>query len=226
MFDLVKPALSGEGDWADCRRCVELVSSRRRIVCPTKCPPGGLVAIGEAPGESEDIDGEGFTGAAGRVLDSLLLQNGLERNRDYGVANLIRCRPHKNRKPLATEISNCLGQLAEFLVEARPRVLLLVGGEAAKAFLGLELLSWHIAKSRQSPLLLARHAHVALQDAIRDLHRDAVVYAVPMPHTSGMAWNRKAPGGVPWRDIGARQVEFAAALWKKGVLDDADRIPV
>lgn len=226
MFELARPALSEVDGAVDCRRCVELVSSRRRIVYPTKCQPGGLVAIGEAPGASEDIDGEGFTGTAGRVLDSLLLQNGLERNRDYGVANLVRCRPHKNRRPSASEINNCLAKLAGFLVEARPRVLLLVGGEASKAFLGHGLLSWHIERARRSPILLARYAHRALQDAIRDLHRGGAVYAVPMPHTSGMAWNRNAPGGVPWRDIGARQVEFAAALWKKEVLDDADRIQV
>lgn len=218
--------MSDEIEKIDCRRCDDLVSSRRRIVYPTKCPPGGLLAIGEAPGKSEDMDGEGFTGAAGLVLGSLLSQNGLERSRDFGVANLIRCRPPKNRKPSTTEIGNCLGELAEFLVEAKPRVLLLVGGEAAKAFLGLELLSWHIAESRRSPLLLARYAHRTLQGAIRDLHRDAVVYAVPMPHTSGMAWNRKAPCGIPWREIGARQVEFAAALWKKGLLADADRIQI
>lgn len=194
----------------DCKLCPRLAASRTQIVFPTPCPRGGLLAIGEAPGVEEDKIGEGFVGQAGRTLDALLVRHGLERNRDYGVANIIRCRPEGNRRPDKTEIDNCLLWLSSFLLRTRPRVLLLVGATATEVFLGHGPLHWHIERSRRSPLLLAKDAHPILQPAIRRLHGALDgVFAVPMPHTSGMAWNRKAPGGKAWRKIGEDQVELA-----------------
>ncbi|GLW61513.1 hypothetical protein Hthe01_18620 [Hydrogenophilus thermoluteolus] len=194
-----------------CEKCPRLVASRTQIVYPVPCPPGGLLVIGEAPGADEDEIGEGFVGQAGRTLDALLVRHGLERNRDYGVANIVRCRPEGNRKPTREEVANCLPHLAAFLVEARPKMLLLVGSTAVEVFLGPGPLLWHIERSRNSPVLLAKDAHPILQPAIRRLH-DAVacLMAVPMPHTSGMAWNRKAPSGKKWREIGEEQVLMAA----------------
>lgn len=194
----------------ECRLCSGLVASRTQIVFPTQCPPGGLLAIGEAPGAEEDEIGEGFVGQAGRTLNALLVQHGLERNRDYGVANIVRCRPDGNRRPSKEETSNCLPLLSAFLLATRPKVLLLVGGTATKTFLGSGSLYWHIERTRRSPVLLAKDVHPALRDAIRSLHGvlDGVL-AVPMPHTSGMAWNRKAPDGRGWREIGAEQIDLA-----------------
>jgi DNA polymerase len=176
------------------------VASRTQIVFPTPCPPGGLLAIGEAPGMEEDDIGEGFVGRAGRTLDALLVQHGIERNRDYGVANIVRCRPKDNRKPYKHETDNCLLWLSIFLLRNRPKVL----------FLGPGPLYWHIERSRKSPVLLAKDALPTLRHAIRLLHGmlDGV-FAVPMPHTSGMAWNRRAPNGKVWREIGEEQVELA-----------------
>lgn len=194
----------------ECRLCDRLVLSRQCVVQPTPCPPGGLLAIGEAPGAEEDEIGEGFVGQAGRALDALLVRRGLERNRDYGVANIVRCRPDNNRAPSRHEIANCLPKLGEFLLTCQPRVLLLVGATATEVFLGSGALWWQIERSRASPLLLAKDAHDALKPAIRCLLRIAgPVYAVPMPHTSGMAWNRKAFDGRRWRDIGEEQVDLA-----------------
>lgn len=194
----------------ECRLCLRLAASRTRIVFPTPCPPGGLLAIGEAPGVEEDEIGEGFVGQAGRTLDALLVRHGLERNRDYGVANIVRCRPDGNRKPDKTEIANCLPWLADFLGMACPKVLLLVGSTATEVFLGPGPLYWQIERSRKSPVLLAKDAHPMLKPAIRALHSlSGAVLAVPMPHTSGMAWNRKAPNGKAWCEIGEEQVELA-----------------
>ncbi|WP_126448239.1 uracil-DNA glycosylase [Sulfuricystis multivorans] len=194
----------------ECRLCPRLSASRTKIVFPTPSPPGGLLAVGEAPGAEEDKLGEGFVGQAGRTLDALLVQHGLERNRDYGVANIIRCRPDGNRKPDKTEIAECLPSLADFLLDVRPKVLLLVGSTATEVFLGSGPLYWQIERSRKSPALLAKDAHPILQPAIRRLHGSAGgIFAIPMPHTSGMAWNRKSPSGELWREIGRRQVELA-----------------
>ena len=198
----------------ECRRCDRLVLSRHCIVQPTPCPPGGLLAVGEAPGAEEDEVGEGFVGRAGWTLDALLAQHGLERNRDYGVANIVRCRPEGNRRPDRQEIENCLPQLAAFLVQAMPSTILLVGATATAVFLGPGPLNWQIERSRRSPVLLVKDAHPILAPAIRVLHRIAgTARAVPMPHTSGMAWRRRAPNGQRWCDVGAEQVAMAVRIW-------------
>lgn len=216
------PKLSQE---PECRLCPRLAASRTRIVFPTPCPPGGLLAVGEAPGVEEDEIGEGFVGQAGRTLDTLLVRHGLERNRDYGVANIVRCRPANNRSPDRKEIDNCLPWLAAFLLECRPTVLLLVGTTATEVFLGPGPLHWQIERSRKSPVLLAKDAHPILQPAIRTLHSMAGgVCAVPMPHTSGMAWNRRASNGKVWREIGEEQVELAVeCLEVDSILTDGAR---
>ncbi|MDR9095488.1 uracil-DNA glycosylase [Burkholderia multivorans] len=196
----------------ECRVCPQLVGSRTRVVLPMPCPPGGLLAIGEAPGADEDALGEGFVGQAGRVLNALLAAHGLERSKDYGVANIVRCRPDGNRKPSKEEINNCMLWLAAFLLRARPKVLLLVGATATETFLGPGPLYWHIERARRSAVLLAKDAHPTLRHAIRLLHGMlGGVFAFPMPHTSGMAWNRQAPNGQRWSVIGAEQVALAAS---------------
>jgi DNA polymerase len=207
---------------SECALCPALVESRSLIVFPTPCPAGGLLAIGEAPGADEDRIGEGFVGRAGRTLDALLGQHGMRRGRDYGVANIVRCRPEGNRKPAKGEIERCLPKLARFLSETRPRVLLLVGLSAVSVFLGPGSLHRHIERSRSSPLLLAEDAHEALKGAIRTLHEaNNGLFAVPMPHTSGMAWHRQAPDGRRWREIGVEQVALAVSFLEEGVSDDA-----
>lgn len=197
-----------------CIECPDLVACRGQVVLPTACPTGGLLAIGEAPGADEDLAGEGFVGQAGKKLHSLLANHGLERRRDYGVANLVRCRPPKNRKPTKGELANCLGNLAAFLLQTRPKVLLLVGGSAAEVFLGRQPLSVHIERSRVSPVIRVEDAHPSLQDAIRLLGGEGWLHVVPMPHTSGLAWNRKAPDGRRWSEVGIEQVELAVNLVK------------
>lgn len=179
---------------------------------PTPCPPGGLLAIGEAPGADEDWVGEGFVGQSGKKLRSLLDNHGLERRRDYGVANLVRCRPPGNRKPARAELENCLGKLASFLLETRPKVLLLVGGSASEVFLGRQPLSVHVERSRASAPNNASAAHPLLQDALSSLDIEGGLHVIPMPHTSGLAWNRNAPDGRRWSEVGAEQIEMAVSL--------------
>ncbi|WP_312261253.1 uracil-DNA glycosylase family protein [Candidatus Igneacidithiobacillus taiwanensis] len=100
----------------DCRQCPVLCQSRTRIV---EADPvvGGLLVIGEAPGADEDWEGRGFVGRAGRTLHALLAQHGMKRGRDYGCANIVRCRPPGNRKPSADEIRNVRGRVRELPAE-------------------------------------------------------------------------------------------------------------
>lgn len=204
MPTLAKPAPAGR---AMCIRCPDLVRSRSQVVLPT--PAGRLLAIGEAPGAEEDVRGEGFVGAAGRTLDQLLREHGLERGRDYGVANIVRCRPPGNRKPTAAEIEACLPYLAETLATHRPRVLLLVGASAAQTFLGRGALYEQILASREDARPNPALAHPALAQVLQVIEGLRII---PMPHTSGLAWNRRAPDGRLWRELGGEQVSLAVRL--------------
>lgn len=192
----------------DCNRCPELCASRSQIVKPTPAPKGGLLAVGEAPGQLEDEKGFGFAGQAGKTLDALLAEHGIARE-GYGQANICRCRPPGNRRPTKDEANACLPHLMEFIAETRPRVLLLVGGTATAYFQGAGSLFRRIEMSRQpgGDWVDPSMCH----PAIRPLAQLGLL-AVPMPHTSGMAWHRKAPNGESWCEIGKRQVALAVDI--------------
>src|SRR5687768_7211788 len=81
---------------AVCPRCSELVQNRTAPVFGMG-PVGAVVLfVGEAPGRNEDEQGEPFVGAAGKMLEELLEEVGLSRERVY-VTNIIKCRPPDNR---------------------------------------------------------------------------------------------------------------------------------
>jgi len=184
----------------DCALC----ESRTQVVFPTPCPPGGLLAIGEAPGADEDAAGEGFVGSAGKRLDMLLGIHKLERGRHYGVANICRCRPPDNRKPREEEIAACLPKLVQAILDIHPKVLLLVGGVPTNAFL------------RPGPLneIIAEHGETGYIDPTTCRQEilplvDQGIRAIPCPHSSGLAWFRKSPSGLPWNVIGVQQIQIA-----------------
>lgn len=189
-----------------CSLCPALCVSRSQIV---QSDPvwGGLLVIGEAPGFDEDREGFGFMGRSGKLLHSLLGQQGLVRGRDYGCANIVRCRPPDNRKPTSDEIWDCLPYLAETIRESQPSVILCVGLSASNVFLGggnlLRLIQKaELHRSQGDPRL-----HPGLFVVADHL---AKIKIISMPHTSPLAWNRKAPDGREWSGIGRRQVEIAA----------------
>lgn len=173
---------------------------------PTPAPMGGLLAIGEAPGQKEDEMGVGFAGQAGKTLDRLLAGFGIARE-GYGRANICRCRPPDNRKPTKQEVEACLPYLAAFIEQTKPRVLLLVGGTASTHFVGAGTLARRIEMSRSAGGAWVDPS--MCHPVLRSLAAQRGLLAVPMPHTSGLAWNRKAPSGESWSEIGKRQVALA-----------------
>lgn len=183
-----------------CTLCPSLCHSRRQIVMPTPCPPGGLLCCGEAPGRDEDALGVGFAGRAGRTLNAILAGHGLLRERDFGVANACRCWPEGNRKPTPLEIANCRPLLMASIAEMRPSVILLVGGSAAVAVLGTKTPLFDLIQATPS-IPLTTNGHPCI--------------AVAMPHVSPLAWNRFAPNGERWSEIGKRQVALAVSLSRK-----------
>ena len=202
---------------SECTQC-ELHCERTQIVYPTPCLPGGLLVIGEAPGADEDQAGEGFVGQSGRVLDALLRKHGLRRRIEYGVANIARCRPPGNRKPTSAEKAACLPHLANAIVTIRPRALLLVGGTAISVILGAGSVFRRVQQSRESAFCDFSLSHPAFAEALKRESPTLFshgINAIPMPHTSGLAWNRPAADCRRWSAIGEEQVELAASILKR-----------
>ena len=92
-----------------------------------------VMLVGEAPGAREDETGRPFVGAAGRLLDDLLAEAGLERA-DVFITNVVKARPPGNRDPKADEVAHHLPFLDAQLAVIRPRLLVPLGRHALKRF--------------------------------------------------------------------------------------------
>lgn len=93
-----------------------------------------LMAVGEAPGESEDREGKPFVGAAGRLLTQLLAEIGLSRG-DIFITNVLKSRPPGNRDPLPEEVAACAPYLDAQIELIQPRVILMLGRHALQRLL-------------------------------------------------------------------------------------------
>jgi uracil-DNA glycosylase family 4 len=100
-----------------------------------------LAVVGEAPGKQEVEEGRPFVGNAGKLLDKLLEEAGIERSEVY-VTNIVKVRPTKegegrtqNRPPRAGEIREGIEVLSEELGFIKPRAMVLLGGTSAKALI-------------------------------------------------------------------------------------------
>ncbi|HLF61485.1 MAG TPA: uracil-DNA glycosylase [Acidimicrobiia bacterium] len=114
-----------------------LSQTRTNVVFGVGDPHARLMLVGEAPGKNEDLQGEPFVGAAGKVLDALLEEIGLDRSTVY-IANVLKCRPPGNRDPLPNEIDSCKGYLREQIRLIRPEVVVTLGNFATKLLLSTE----------------------------------------------------------------------------------------
>ncbi|MGB1110548.1 MAG: uracil-DNA glycosylase, partial [Gammaproteobacteria bacterium] len=121
---------------AVCERC-ELHSTRTQSVFGVGHPNARLMVIGEAPGRDEDLQGEPFVGKAGKLLDQMLKAAGFER-KDVFIANILKCRPPKNRDPKAEEAAACRAYLNRQIELVQPEVILSVGRISAQNLLDSE----------------------------------------------------------------------------------------
>ena len=96
-----------------------------------------LLIVGEAPGEEEDRQGEPFVGPAGRLLNAMLRANGLSREEVF-IANILKCRPPRNRDPQPDEADACASFLDRQIAMIEPRALLAVGRISAQRLLATE----------------------------------------------------------------------------------------
>jgi DNA polymerase len=95
--------------------------------------------IGEGPGEQEDRSGRPFVGAAGQLLDQLLLKAELERS-DIFVTNVVKCRPPGNRDPLCDEVAACRPYLDAQMALLNAPLIGLLGRWATHSLLSPKLL--------------------------------------------------------------------------------------
>ncbi len=120
-----------------CRRC-RLCESRTNTVPGEGALDARLMVIGEGPGAEEDKQGRPFVGLAGRLLDNMLDSIGLERKQVY-IANIVKCRPPKNRAPKEDEADACIGFLERQIEIINPDIILLLGATALNYYLSKEL---------------------------------------------------------------------------------------
>ena len=114
-----------------CEQC-ELCKSRTSIVFGTGCENAKVMLIGEAPGENEDLQGEPFVGRSGKLLDEFLQSAGLSRKKNVYIANMLKCRPPKNRDPKPAEMQICISWLERQFEIIKPEIVVCVGRISAQ----------------------------------------------------------------------------------------------
>ena len=98
-------------------------------------PGAPAMFVGEAPGADEDRLGKPFVGVSGQLLDRMIEAAGLSRSLNAYITNILFWRPPGNRDPSSEEIALCLPFVMRHIELARPRVLVFLGGPAAKTLL-------------------------------------------------------------------------------------------
>ena len=116
-----------------CHSCTGcgLCETRHNVVFGVGKRDTDVLFVGEGPGEQEDLQGEPFVGPAGKLLDDMLSILDLDRTNCY-IANIVKCRPPKNRDPLETEQEACIGYLRNQVALIRPKIIVCLGRIAAK----------------------------------------------------------------------------------------------
>lgn len=123
-------------DWnslkQECFNCTScgLCETRHNVVFGIGPEDADVMFIGEGPGEQEDLKGEPFVGPAGKLLDDMLSIIDLSRSNCY-IANIVKCRPPKNRDPLETEQDACIGFLRNQVALVKPKIIVCLGRIAA-----------------------------------------------------------------------------------------------
>src|SRR5882757_6867104 len=112
----------------------ELAVTATQLVFGDGNPDADVVFIGEAPGKNEDIQGIPFVGAAGKFLNEMLEQIGLNRE-DVYITNIVKYRPPNNRDPLPDEKKEFLSYLQAQLEVIQPKMVVTLGRHSMNCFL-------------------------------------------------------------------------------------------
>lgn len=208
------PAAAGEDPASLAAACVDLAALRaamdawpsplregaQHLVFADGNPQARVMIIGEAPGRDEDAIGKPFVGRSGQLLDRMLAAIGLDRaatdpTKAAYITNIIPWRPLANRTPGPDEVLPFLPFLARHIDLINPRLILTMGGVAARHVLNIEhgimrsrgQWGWSVLGATKRPVLPTLHP----------------AYLLRSPDMKRLAW----------RDL------LAARLWLDGAID-------
>ena len=111
-----------------CEKC-KLCETRTKAVPGKGNFDADVIFVGEAPGRNEDIHGEPFVGAAGKRLDMILEDTGIDRE-DVYITNIVKCRPPKNRVPSKQEEEACNDFIKQEIEIINPKIICIMGNTA------------------------------------------------------------------------------------------------
>ena len=112
----------------ECQKC-ELCETRIKAVPGKGNFDADVIFVGEAPGRNEDIHGEPFVVAAGKRLDMILEDTGIDR-KDVYITNIVKCRPPKNRVPSKKEEESCNDFIKQEIEIINPKIICVMGNTA------------------------------------------------------------------------------------------------
>ncbi len=142
----------------NCKNC-DLWKPGTQTVFGEGQPNSKIMLVGEQPGNQEDIEGRPFVGPAGKLLDTALVEAGVDRKRVY-LTNAVkhfkwepRGKRRIHKKPNRVEISACRPWLEAEIAALRPKVVVCLGATAAQALLGRDFrVTLHRGELLKSPL--------------------------------------------------------------------------
>lgn len=115
----------------NCTKC-DLCEGRTNLVFGVGKKDADIMLIGEGPGENEDLQGQPFVGRSGQLLDKFLASVDLSRDKNVYIANMVKCRPPKNRDPKPEEQYMCINWLREQFKIIKPKIIVCVGRISAQ----------------------------------------------------------------------------------------------
>lgn len=119
-----------KNECTQCTKC-KLCETRTNVVFGYGNPKAEVMFVGEGPGEQEDLQGKPFVGRSGKLLDAMLNDVGLSREKNIYIGNIVKCRPPKNRDPLPEEQECCINWLRNQVLILKPKIIVAVGRIAA-----------------------------------------------------------------------------------------------
>lgn len=164
---------------SSCTAC-GLCAQRTQTVFGVGHTPARWMLVGEAPGAEEDARGEPFVGQAGRLLDAMLSANGLSRECDVFIANVLKCRPPGNRDPRPEEVDACEPYLQRQVELVAPSLIVVMGRFAAQTLLRTDA---SIARLRGSV-----HAYTVGQRQVPVVVTYHPAYLLRTPSDKAKAW--------------------------------------
>jgi DNA polymerase len=121
----------------NCTKC-KLALTRHTIVQGRGIIPATILFLSESPGISEDMLGQASVGDAGKFLDMMRKEAGIEKLNSY-FTNTIFCRPcdsksGKSREPQFSEILACMENVISIIRKVMPIHVVLVGDYAQRYY--------------------------------------------------------------------------------------------